>query len=109
MAMWRSSPAMTCTGGPPASPSRATFQPARRSTASRPAARQVKLDIVAPVVKPTALSAYRPSRSSSHAPAMSSTAACAGETARMTLFWSQALTSQSVASAAGSLPPTTNP
>ena len=44
-----------------------TSQPARRSTASRPAARQVKLAIVPPVTKPTALPSGSPSRSSSHA------------------------------------------
>lgn len=65
--------------------------------------------MVAPVVKPTALSPGRPSRSSSHAPATSSTAAYAGEAARSTQFWSQALTSQSAASAAGSVPPITKP
>ena len=51
----------------------ATSQPARRSTSSRPAARQVKLAMVPPVTKPTALSAGRPSRSSSQASATSST------------------------------------
>lgn len=40
---------------------------------------------------------------------ISSAAVYAGETARITQFWSQALTSQSAASAAGSVPPITNP
>ncbi|OLT15621.1 hypothetical protein BJF80_09525 [Serinicoccus sp. CUA-874] len=40
---------------------------------------------------------------------MSSTALWAGVTGRSPAFWSQALTSQSAASAAGCVPPTTNP
>jgi len=40
---------------------------------------------------------------------MSSTAVCAGVMPRSPQFWSQALTSQSVASAAGCVPPITNP
>ena len=84
--------------------------PARlRSTASRPAASPVKFDIVAPVTKPTALPSGSPSRSSSQALATSSTALCAGVTRRRPEFWSQALTSQSAARAAGWVPPMTNP
>ena len=71
-------PPATRTPGEPTSPRLATSQPARRSTSSRPAARQVKLAIVPPVTKPTALSAGRPSRSSSHASVISSTAVWAG-------------------------------
>ena len=105
----RCAPASTRTRGAPDSPSRPTFQPTRPSTASRAAARQVKLDIVAPVTKPTPLAAGSPSRSSSQALVTSSTAAWAGLTARSTAFWSQALTSQSAPSAAGWAPPMTMP
>jgi hypothetical protein len=56
------------------------------STASRAAARQVKLDIVAPVTKPTPLVAGSPSRSSSQALVISSTAECAGVTSRSAAF-----------------------
>ncbi len=69
----------------------------------------MKLAIVAPVTKPTPLSLGSPSRSRNHPAAISSTAATAGVTLRNTAFWSQALTSQSAARAAGSDPPITNP
>ena len=84
-------------------------QPARRSTASRPAARQVKLAIVPPVTNPTALPSGSPSRSSSHALATCSVAVAAGVSRASPAFWSQALTSQSAASAAGCEPPITIP
>ena len=42
-------------------------------------------------------------------PAASSIAAVAGVAKRSPAFWSQALTSQSAASAAGSVPPMTQP
>ena len=106
---WRCAPTSTRTRGDPDRPLPATSQPTRRSTASRAAARQVKIDIVAPVTKPTPLVSGRPRRSSSQALATSSTAACAGLTARSTAFWSQALTSQSAARAAGCVPPITIP
>ena len=51
----------------------------------------------------------RPSRSSSHAAATSSIAAAAGDMTCRAVFWSQADTSQSAASAAGSAPPVTKP
>ncbi len=97
----RSAPTSTRTRGAPLSPSAATSQPARDSTASRAAARHVKFDIVAPVTNPTPLPAGKPSTSSSQAEVMSSTAECAGVTRRSPAFWSHALTSQSAASAAG--------
>ena len=65
--------------------------------------------MVPPVTKPTAPPAGRPSRSSTHASAMSSTAVAAGVTARMPAFWSHAEVSQSAAIAAGCVPPITNP
>ena len=65
--------------------------------------------MVAPVTKPTPAPAGRPSTSSSQAPATSSSAATAGVAGRMPAFWSQALTSQSAARAAGSVPPITHP
>ena len=61
--------------------------------------------MVAPVTKPTAALGGRPSRSSSQALATSSMAECAGVTRRRPAFWSQALTSQSAASAAGYVQP----
>ncbi len=69
----------------------------------------MKFAVVALVVKPTPLDAGSPSRSSTHAAATSSAAATPGVTARSTVFWSQAATSQSAASAAGWLPPITKP
>ena len=65
--------------------------------------------MVAPVAKPTSDSAGSPSSSSSQLPAASSMAAVAGVAKRSPAFWSQALTSQSAASAAGSVPPMTQP
>ena len=65
--------------------------------------------IVAPVVNPTSLPAGRPSSSSSQPAAASSAAAVAGVANRSPAFWSQALTSQSAASAAGRVPPITQP
>ncbi len=105
----RSAPTTTRTPGEPARPWAARSHPARRSTSSRAAVRQVKFAIVPPVTNPTALSAGRPSRSSSQADATSSTAVCAGVTVRRPEFWSHALTSQSAASAAGCEPPMTKP
>ena len=84
-------------------------QPLRRSTSSRAAARQVKLAIVPPVTKPTALPGGSPSRSSSQVSVSSSTAEWAGVRTRRPEFWSQALTSQSTARAAGWVPPMTKP
>ena len=65
--------------------------------------------MVAPVVKPTSEPGGSPSSSSSHRAAASSAAAAAGVASRMPEFWSQALTSQSAASAAGRVPPITQP
>ena len=65
--------------------------------------------MVAPVTKPTSAPAGSPSSSSSQAPAASSIAAVAGVANRSAVFWSQALTSQSAARAAGSVPPMTQP
>ena len=104
----RSCPASTRSGGEPASP-RESSQPAFISNVSRPAASPVKFAIVAPVTKPTPLSAGSPSSSRNQAAATSSTATTAGVTFRSTVFWSQALTSQSDASAAGCEPPMTKP
>jgi hypothetical protein len=65
--------------------------------------------MVAPVVKPTAVPRGRPSSSVTQLAAASSTAAWAGVTWRIALFWSHALVSQSAPSAAGSVPPMTKP
>ena len=65
--------------------------------------------IVAPVVNETAASAGRPRRSRNQVPAVSSRATTPGVGERIPAFWSHALTSQSAASAAGSVPPMTHP
>ena len=65
--------------------------------------------IVAPVVNPHDDPAGRPSSSTSQPWATSSATAAAGEIAYSPAFWSQVLVSQSAASAAGWLPPMTNP
>ena len=69
----------------------------------------MKLAIVPPVTNPTSDVDGSPSRSSSQLAATSSVAAEPGVTNRMPVFWSQALTSQSAPSAAGSVPPITQP
>ena len=69
----------------------------------------VKFAIVAPVVKPTAAVAGRPSASSTQRSATASIAAAAGELTRLKAFWSHAEVSQSAASAAGRAPPVTKP
>ncbi len=69
----------------------------------------MKLAIVAPVTNPTLVPSGSPRSSTSQAPATSSATAAAGESAYKPAFWSHALVSQSAASAAGRLPPTTNP
>ena len=99
----------TVTGGAPCRPCRSTSQPARASTPWRAAARAVKLAIVAPVTNPTLVPAGRPSSSTSQLPATSSATAAAGERTYRPAFWSQVEVSQSAPSAAGRLPPTTNP
>ena len=70
---------------------------------------QVKLDVVAPVAKPTAAVRGSPSASSTQRSATASMAAAAGELTRLNAFWSQAEVSQSEPSAAGSAPPVTKP
>jgi hypothetical protein len=65
--------------------------------------------IVAPVTNPTLEPSGSPNSSRSHAAATSSATAAAGEIAYRPAFWSQALVSQSAASAAGTPPPITNP
>ena len=105
----RSAPTSTRTRGPPCSPLVATSQPDWRSTASRPAASPVKFAIVPPVTNPTAPPAGRPRSWVSQGPVTSSMAELAGVSLRSPEFWSQALTSQSAASAAGWVPPITKP
>ena len=100
---------MTRIGGPPCRPSSSTSQPARRRTAWRAAARAVTLAMVAPVVYPTDEPVGRPRSSSSQPAATSSTTAAAGEWMNRPTFWSHVDTSQSVARAAGTEPPMTNP
>ena len=90
-------------------PWRSTSQPWRARSAWRAAAIPVNEAIVAPVVKPTLTPDGSPNRSASHAPATSSATAAAGPMTYRPAFWSHALVSQSAASAAGRLPPITNP
>ena len=79
--------------------------PTRISTVSRAAARQVKLAIVAPVTKPTALSAGQPEQVEQPAAGdLLDRGARPGVSARSPMFWSQADVSQSAPSAAGSVP-----
>jgi hypothetical protein len=65
--------------------------------------------VVAPVVKPTSLSAGRLRRSRSQVAAISSTATAPGVMVRSPEFWSHVETSQSAASATGCVPPMTQP
>jgi hypothetical protein len=69
----------------------------------------VKFAIVPPVTNPTSAPDGSPSSSRIHADAASSTATVPGVACRMAEFWSQALVSQSAASAAGCVPPITHP
>ena len=100
---------MTRIGGAPGRPSRATSQPAGREDVLRAAASAVVFAPCAPVTKPLETPAGSPSSSASHSAATSSTAAAAGEVTTENPFWSQALASQSAASAAGSALPITKP
>ena len=70
---------MMRSAGEPFSPSASTSHPDRRSISWRAAASAVKFAMWQPVTKPTLADEGRPSRSSSHAPATSSTTAAAGE------------------------------
>ena len=106
---WDSSLTMTGNSGAPNRPWRSTSQPLRASSACRPAAIPVNEAIVAPVVKPTLTPAGSPNSSASHPPATSSATAAAGPMTYSPAFWSQALVSQSAATAAGTPPPITNP
>ncbi len=106
---WDSSETTTGRSGAPNRPCRSTSQPCAASSAWRPAARPVKVAIVAPVVYPTLTPAGSPNRSAIQAPATSSTTAAAGPITYSPAFWSQALVSQSAARAAGTPPPITKP
>ncbi|MCY1236143.1 hypothetical protein D9M72_487860 [compost metagenome] len=106
---WRSCPTRQLTAGAPASPAALTSQPAFSRTRQRAAERPAKLAIVAPVTKPTSAVSGKPSRSRNQCPAAASITAVAGVAARRNEFWSQALTSQSAAMAAGRVPPMTQP
>ena len=63
----------------------------------------------APVTNPTDAEAGRSRSSFSHAPATSSNASAAGESAALNAFWSQPVVSRSATRAASSEPPTTKP
>ena len=106
---WRSSPATTRILGAPCRPRRSTSQPARSSTRWRAAASPTVLPACVPVTIPNDASAGRPSDSFSHAPAISSTNAAAGDDAPLNAIWSQPLVRTSAPSAASSDPPTTKP
>ena len=107
--MCTSAPATTVTGGAPISPCPAASQPCRARTASRAAARQVALAMVAPVTKPPPAPSGRPSSSVTQRSATASSRAAAGDMTVRPAFWSQAAISQAAATATGSAPPVTNP
>ncbi len=104
-----SSPTTTRSGGAPKRPFASTSQPWRAKSAWRAAPSPLRLAVVAQVTKPTPVSAGRPSTSTSHAIAASSSAAATGEVTRSPAFWSHAAPSTVAASAAGSDPPITKP
>ncbi len=64
----------------------------------------MKFAISPPVTVPIVVSAGRPSRSVNHASTASRAALWAGVTSRRLAFWSQALVSQSAATAKGYVP-----
>ena len=103
------SPTSTVTGGAPTRPWPAASQPCRLSTASRAAARQVALAMVAPVTKAPPASGGRPSSPATQRSATASSRAAAGDMTLSAAFWSQAAVSQAAACAAGSAPPVTKP
>jgi hypothetical protein len=109
MVSCRSAPTSVVTAGAPDSPRVLTSHPASASTWKRPAINPVKLAIVAPVVNPTSEPVGSPSKSSSQPAAASSAAAAVGAMYRNPGVLSHALTSQSAAMAAGSVPPITHP
>src|SRR6478736_4717981 len=94
MVSWRSAPTSTRSGGAPTRPSRATSHPVLRNISSRAAARQVKLDMVAPVTNPTELSVVSPG---SQAPARRSTTSAAGVGSSGSVVPSRATISSTVA------------
>src|SRR6266478_5307560 len=106
---WTSPPTTTLSSGAPNSPRSSAFQPARRRSAPRAAARQVKLAIVAPVTNPAPQEAGRPKISRSQPRTISSKAAATGDITVRAVFWSHAPASQLAARAAGKTPPVTNP
>ncbi len=102
-------PATIRTGGPPCRPRSARSQSWRASTALRAAASAVTCAIWQPVTSAKDAPAGSPSSSLSQRPAVSSITVIAGVGRVRPAFWSQAVTSQSAASAAGSVPPMTKP
>ena len=77
--------------------------------AVRAAASAEKFAIVVPVTNPAPLVEGKPSRSTVQASTISSNLAATGDMTCIAAFWSHAPASQFAASAAGSVPPMTNP
>ena len=104
----RSTPASTCTGGAPAA--RGLDVPPDAGQHGVPARRQAdEVGHRRAGRERDGRAAGRPSRSRNQAPAVSSRATTPGVGDRIPAFWSHALTSQSAARAAGSVPPMTQP
>src|SRR5450432_1299933 len=95
--------------GAPKSPFVSTSQPSRASREFLAAASAVTCAISQPVVSAKLAPFGNPSSSFNQPPQTSSITATAGPQAYDAAFWSQALVSQSAASAAGSAPPMTQP
>ncbi len=105
----RSAPTSTCTCGAPCRPWASTSQPWAARTWLRAAARHAVLAIWPPVTNPTDAARGRSSSSSIQPAATCSIIVVAGNGSDIAQFWSQALTSQSAATATGSAPPITHP
>ena len=99
---------------PPGKHGNKPFAPTSHPTRARAGVRGGRLrpgevGMVPPVTKAPPVPSGRPSRSSTHRSATSSTAVAAGVTVRSPAFWSHAEVNQSAAMAAGCVPPMTNP
>ncbi len=106
---WISVLEITGIGGRPPRPSWAASNPRPAPVHCRAAARPIRLAIVAPLVSAPAQAAGRPNSSFSQRSTVSSVWAAAGLLSHIPAFWSMAEASSPPASAAGVLPPLTNP
>ena len=105
----RSAPTSTRTRGPPARPVGRTSQPARRSTASRPAASAGEVRRGGAGHEPDRGLVREPEQVEQPGGRDVLHRGVRRGEPRSPQFWSQALTSQSAASAAGCVPPITKP